>query len=442
MDSDIHDNNNASSIGPTYTHCTDVCARNSGWKAPHCIWCKKCAYADTDDYVIQEYLSDCKSTCDTANGYCLQNQYDAGKFAWICAECLDSRKPSQSASASVTKDISDAPQWFKQFESGLQGQMKLINDKIDQEIKSVKECIPMNFDASPHEDTSPHEYHSPPRKLRKGLAQTWANVVGDFSSTANHENNTDKSTKQPAKCTNKFKLKVMADQQSDRNAILKYVNKEITDFPNYISRSHSNSLELLVDSYAMAAKAKETLIKKFEQIEVSKPIQTDAKLYNIVGVPYEVSKTDAVNSLIHDNPNLNLVRCPDDENSVFSNIDPKAMLTVKKIVKCHFRSSYRIVASISSSLMGILKWRNNSSINVEHHVCKLYEITMHDNCFKCLTAGHLASSCTNPAVCSRCAGPHLTKDCDSNIKKCIACARKGLPNDNHYFYRCNVGTND
>ena len=94
--------------------------------------------------------------------------------------------------------------------------------------------------------------------------------------------------------------------------------------------------------------------------------------------------SEAVNSLIHDNPNLNFVRCPDDENSVISKTDSNATLTVKKVVKCNFRSSYRIVASISSSLMSMIKWRNNNSLNVEHSICKLYEICMHENCFKCL----------------------------------------------------------
>ena len=53
-----------------------------------------------------------------------------------------------------------------------------------------------------------------------------------------------------------------------------------------------------------------------------------------------------------------------------------------------------------------------------------------------LTAGHLASSCNNDAVCARCAGPHLTKDCDSTVKKCISCVRRGCADDGHYFYRC------
>ena len=120
---------------------------------------------------------------------------------------------------------------------------------------------------------------------------------------------------------------------------------------------------------------------------------------------------------------------------MFVKDDPQSRLTVKEVTKYRFRNAYRVVASMSSSLIAILKWRRYK-INVEHHVCKLYEISRHNKCFNCLSPGHIASSCKNEAVCARCAGPHQTKNCDSRVKKCISCIRNGHDDHDHCFYDC------
>ena len=241
-----------------------------------------------------------------------------------------------------------------------------------------------------------------------------------------------------AKRPSKYKIKIKVDNRSEGNEILKSVNKDMIDFPNYVSNSHDNSVELLVDSYSMAVKAKEKLAKKFDGIDVSKPIHTDASLFSIVGVPYEISNSEAVDSLINDNPSLKFVRCPDDKLAVFVRDDPQSRLTVKEVVKCRLRNTYRVVASISSSLIALLKWKSGK-INVERHICKLYKVVVsrHDKCFNCLSPGHTASSCVNEAACARCAGPHQTKNCDSPIKK-FSRVRAGHPDINHCFYNCKI----
>ena len=55
-------------------------------------------------------------------------------------------------------------------------------------------------------------------------------------------------------------------------------------------------------------------------------------------------------------------------------------------------------------------------------------------CFNCQAYGHKAMVCTKPARCGRCAGPHKTKECQSETIKCVNCK------DSHcaWFRECPV----
>ena len=168
-------------------------------------------------------------------------------------------------------------------------------------------------------------------------------------------------------------------------------------------------------------------------ITVSKPYCTDSKLYNIVGLPYEISKGDALNSLIGNNPNLRLKLCDDDDSTLVVTSNPTARLKIRNIVKCHSGGIFRIVTEMSQSMFGILQ---PNSIVVEHTCCTIYEITRHNRCFNCFRKGHIAKDCDNEAACGRCAGNHLTRDCQNTFVKCILCTRNGLPSVDHASYSC------
>ena len=42
-------------------------------------------------------------------------------------------------------------------------------------------------------------------------------------------------------------------------------------------------------------------------------------------------------------------------------------------------------------------------------------------CYKCNRYGHTAKLCKNEITCAKCSNKHPTKECDSQIKKCINC---------------------
>lgn len=65
---------------------------------------------------------------------------------------------------------------------------------------------------------------------------------------------------------------------------------------------------------------------------------------------------------------------------------------------------------------------NNYKIYVGHQCLRSFDDLNIMPCYKCGRVGHNGSKCLNEAVCLRCAGKHLTKDCDGkNPNKCTNC---------------------
>lgn len=61
-------------------------------------------------------------------------------------------------------------------------------------------------------------------------------------------------------------------------------------------------------------------------------------------------------------------------------------------------------------------------INVGFNRCRVFENFNLTRCFKCWRFNHLAKDCgVDGVVCSKCAGPHLFKDCSEVDKKCTNC---------------------
>ena len=214
--------------------------------------------------------------------------------------------------------------------------------------------------------------------------------------------------------------------------MLKTISKDFDNFPNFLSKFKSdNSIDILVDSFAKAQLAKETLQEKIHAT-VSNPVSLRSKLYNISGIPYELSKEEALHALVKENPKFNFVIDDHIDASVFVKSNPNARLSIKRVVQCR-SGMYRIIANITEPLVAIL---HEQELVVEHTLCKLYQITKHNLCFKCLLPGHFANNCVNPVVCSRCSGEHSFKECKSDFVKCVFCVRKNLCDHSHPSYLC------
>ena len=237
----------------------------------------------------------------------------------------------------------------------------------------------------------------------------------------------------------KVKLNVKLNDTMDTSTFQRHLNRTVTDFPKYFAKSKSNSaIDIMVENYSKAVEAKELLERKFTGLSVSRPHCADTSLFNVVGVPYEVSEEEVLESLVTDNPYLSLKRCNDDSKSLVCTNNSNARLSLKNILKCRSGGVFRIVVELTKDMQDII---HGKSIIVEKTYCKIYCIRKHDNCFKCWRKGHFGENCSNSPACGRCAGEHLTRDCpDNSIVKCILCTRNGTSNCNHVAFSCPLHT--
>ena len=242
----------------------------------------------------------------------------------------------------------------------------------------------------------------------------------------------DKNNIGDCQSTKKIKVNVKCSDSISRTNLLKSINRDFENFPNFLSKYKSDcSVDILVDSFEKAHLAKETLESKLH-VSVSNPLFMNSKLFNISSIPYEVSNQDVLQSLIKDNPMYSFIADSNSDFTIYVKDNPNCRLTVKRVVQCR-SGMYRIIVDITRPLSAILE---NKQLIVEHTVCKLYEITRHNMCFKCLQPGHLAKNCKNPVVCSRCSEEHCFQECNSDSVKCVFCVRKNRNDLSHPAYSC------
>nr|CAI5856926.1 unnamed protein product [Callosobruchus analis] len=55
--------------------------------------------------------------------------------------------------------------------------------------------------------------------------------------------------------------------------------------------------------------------------------------------------------------------------------------------------------------------------------CTIRDYVSVTRCFNCCRYGHVRKDCKEKPVCSRCSGEHSFRECNSNTKKCINCAK-------------------
>lgn len=57
-------------------------------------------------------------------------------------------------------------------------------------------------------------------------------------------------------------------------------------------------------------------------------------------------------------------------------------------------------------------------------ICRIHEYVEILRCYKCCGFYNFAKDCTRKETCDNCAGQHVTKECNNQIKKCVNCEEK------------------
>ena len=177
--------------------------------------------------------------------------------------------------------------------------------------------------------------------------------------------------KPKSKSPTKVKLNVKLNDTMDTSTFQRNLNRTVKDFPKYFVKSKSDSaIDIMVDNYSKALEAKKVLEEKFVGLSISRPHCADAGLFNIVGVPYELSEDEVLESLIADNPNLRLKKSDDDVKSLVCAMNPNARLSLRNILKCRAGGVFRLVVELTKDMQSVI---NRKSIIVEKTYCKIFK---------------------------------------------------------------------
>ena len=165
---------------------------------------------------------------------------------------------------------------------------------------------------------------------------------------------------------------------------------------------------------------------------MGEPSPCKLKRYKLVGLGFEMSPNEVVDSIISENKWLRMIKTADNEIGLEN--DPLSVMHVLKTVKCK-KDGYTVLVTMSPSMIASIGHRR---LSIGHSICKRYNYVFHHRCFNCQQVGHIADHCTNPVACSRCASGHPTHECTSSIMKCVNCSINNRHDCHHPSYsdRC------
>jgi hypothetical protein len=148
-------------------------------------------------------------------------------------------------------------------------------------------------------------------------------------------------------------------------------------------------------------KCSEELISKLgDNYEVSLPV-TKGPLLKVWGMSEVIPKEEFIekirmqNDCISDNSEINVVNIKANRRGV------ACLIEVDK-------DTYESLLSVGRVYIG---WDS----------CRVYQHIDILRCFKCNQFGHMAVKCERAVCCADCGGDHPSKDCNSEIKKCVNC---------------------
>ncbi|XP_053683106.1 uncharacterized protein LOC128733501 [Sabethes cyaneus] len=163
----------------------------------------------------------------------------------------------------------------------------------------------------------------------------------------------------------------------------------------------SGEAVLRCDSVESSAKlveaAKKSLGEKYDA-EIQKALKPRLQIFGFT------DKIDEDNLIIH-------IR---KQNELADNADIKVVRTNATSV---------IVESDATTFEKLVNLRR---VNIGWERCRVREYIDVLRCYRCSEYGHIASSCTKPPCCPKCAGGHERKDCTSVSDKCVNCHNENL----------------
>lgn len=153
-----------------------------------------------------------------------------------------------------------------------------------------------------------------------------------------------------------------------------------------------------------------------------------SELKKIMGQNYNIKVTekkspkikiiDIDSDTMENNEEKDIINMIKIQNGIITNSSTK--MTIKKKLIGKNKNGIIIMEVDPDTHKYLLK---KTKIKLDWNLCRVFDCVSVLRCYKCWGFNHFAKDCKSEQKCRKCAGNHLEKDCQEEVKKCINCIK-------------------
>ena len=421
--------------GPPALQCSCSTCLEVPYHSVRCHFCQMCYFK------VEEDLG--KHNLIDTNGF---DHYDflPGNVVWLCPTCsckslayMDNHQP----------EVDIVPKWFNNFVDKLKVDLENMDVKMNSNIDKLV------ADLSDVKQSVSNEMVALKDLLKSNAADYSANIHGVLPKSPIRKRKTpmESSCEQVVSATKDqaltndsvYNAKITLNNGNSVQTVsalkqcCKFKSQSPLVVPDFKSQvSKKGDINLLFKSFKDALATKKLFDEKMENMNLEAPVRHNLRRIDLVGLPFAITKQEAIEALVRDNPNLGLTVCNDDGYSASVETNGNLFVSVLDIRKCYKSNVFRILLQVSNDFVTFLgNWR----IKCMNIVLHKYIVPVSIQCFNCQRYGHFSGQCTHERVCGKCASTsHDTRNCDSSQLKCSNCVRNSSDDVAHaaFFHGC------
>lgn len=214
------------------------------------------------------------------------------------------------------------------------------------------------------------------------------------------------------------------EQRSKENQTI--VEKAImeNDIPVvHSSKKESGDIAVVCESKEKRDELKNIVTSTNKDIVVESPKEFMPAV-TIVGLPQKYTEEEIIRLLVTQNNHLKKFAVSNDMNE---------HIKINSVKELKNNSSvFQAFANVSIIMREGLR-DSKDKVTIGLSSCKVYDRYYIKRCYNCQRFGHYHRDCKTKDVhnCGKCGEEHPTKDCNSEIRKCINCVREKLDDVSH-----------
>ena len=430
--------------------CKSCVAAHKAWLSHddvakyHCYLCNVCSVKDlnVEDFDSQDLIVD----MDAGLTACTTSFSNLGSFIWLCSQCLNNVK-DKTNSAEPVSSVSK-PAWVGELTSLFENKLQEIDHKVNSNIDilaadllNFKEEVGNQLLRGPQSLVSNgFSSFSPPRKRKSPTGSNCRStaITPPVDSLTTHVIPATISTVPVSPKTYKAALKLNCGDAAALKEIANLKAQNEFHVPEFQCKASNegSAINVLFKSYKDALDTKKIFEEKLKKMNIPSPVRRNMKKLDLVGLPYEITKEEAMLAFVQDNPSLGLFVDVNNPCSAGIKGCPEMFISVLEVKKCKKKNLFRVLFRATKNLIDAA---DGLQMKLMSCVMETYVLPDSIQCFNCCRFGHFADKCRFSSVCAKCASTdHKTNECTSLTHKCINCVRNNLTDDAHpaYSHKC------